>query len=611
MVGLGFGLGLGLIKSSGGFPAPFVVANRPRFPFFGSSLGNQYRAQASATGGWNDQTKVYYDPDTSGGTQLMATDGAFLFRSWAENASGTQWQIDDSSDPDDPDTWVRGNAYSTRLAGLTSGAETADLAVVYQMVNDSNPLSGVTKAKYKQGLDKYWEFIQVDFVKIQRMYINIEDRQFGGSPSDANVQIVREAELEYVSENTHAVALPFKVHVDMADASHKTTAAYQGPMPILDVRAIAADTRKAIGGKRGAQVISATWETDHALFDVQHDLGTDLTVPSLSGTTIAYDNNGTVTKGSGASKVTTTRFKVDFDGVGFLTPDGNDELKVLYGAMNNLSQTSPEAIVDNYSTPYSLFPAVITPTISDPLLGSYDEDGVWSAMAFTYDMSAKAGVRTLSGSDVTDITERGGNSFTANAGYEATYEADNNGALVAPDALTAYVIDTAFTGSDAHLLFVAFYVPSTVAADGTLLGFGDATSIQTSLRTALRIDTSKNLEWWQNAASGAEELVSAMSTGWHVLCINFKDADNADFYFDSTALTGTFDPRGSPVGNLSGQTHVWMLGGAFTSGGFNGISGAKIGRLWGRAGTAHDAANDSSIASIMTWLADHHGVTLS
>ena len=352
-----------------------------------------------------------------------------------------------------------------------------------------------------------------------------------------------------------------------------------------------------ITGTIGPQVTAATWETDHALLTVSHDDGSDITVPSGSEECFAFDIDGTVYQASATSRVDATTIKVDFDNVGFFTPDTDDSFKVGYGAMNGLSRTSPEVVVDNATNALPLRLSVITPTISDPLL----------SMDFDYDLSPKAGVRTDSSGDITQITERGGNTFISASGNYATYSS-SNGSLVAPDATTAYYLNSSNTGSAEHLVFLAFFVPSTIANQGIIWGAGSSASVQPTPRTSLILNTSGNLQWYQNQSSGVETLGSATTNAWNIVCLDFQSTSNADAYINSTSTTHTFDPRD----NMPTQTVPWVMAGdTDASANLDGVASLELARCWGRFGASHGEAGDASISDIMTYLAGNYGATLS
>ena len=227
-------------------------------------------------------------------------------------------------------------------------------------------------------------------------------------------------------------------------------------------------------------------------------------------------------------------------------------------------------------------------------------------MDFSYDMSAKAGVKTLSGSDVTQISERGGNAFISAAGNYATYDSAN-GALVAPDETTAYYLNSGFTASAAHLVFLLFYVPAAPTNDGIIWGMGSAASVQPTPRTSLLITDDGLVQWLQNDASGIEELGSINLGAWNIIALDFQSDAVCNAYINETTITHTFNPRD----NMITQTVPWIMGGDTGANiTLDGMAGLKMARAWGRFGAGHGEVGDASMSDIITYLASHYTVTL-
>jgi len=560
-------------------PTGLDFGSAPRGTVFYDSNGNFFRANASAAGGFNDLVEDLFG--ASGGTQDMSTDGQYLLQSLSNAVGGGgDALIDDVTDTDFAD-WTRTADYDTLYAALTSDADTSNVVYFFGGTNDANASSGVTKAKYKQGLLKLKEFIQADFVNVKAIILN----RVGaiGAGNDTNAQIVREALIELPDEDDFFIKGIDYYDQPRTDNAHPTTAAFQTNIAVRQSQNLGRHGGKITTGGFGASVTAATFEHYYVDLTITHDSGNALFVDSGCEDVFALDVGGTIYQPSLVTKLSNTSLRLSFEDSG-LDPADITAAKIGYGAMAGLTQARPEAVRDNAG--YALQSSSISVAQADPLIG----------MDFSYDMDAALSDKTFSGDDVTAITERGGNSFTSASGYYGTYDSYRK-AVFAPDITTAYEISAGATGSASHLFTVAFYVPATVGNQGVIIGFGNATSVQAEPRTSLLIDTNKDIQWYQNQTNGFEVIGRAV-TGWNIVVLDFVSASVCNAYLNDAAVH-TFDPRD----NMATQTHVWFLGGNHSGAtATDAPSGVGVGRVWGRFGVAHGAEGDASISSIITYL---------
>lgn len=573
------------------FPAPFVVVDTPRGTVFYDSLGNYAKTNASPTGGWNDQLEENFT--ASGGLQDMSSDGLFLLKSYAVSAGvGTKFLINDDSGTD-PAGWVRGATYWTSLYNaLTTDATSADFALVFGGTNDANASSGVTKSVYKQALAKFKEFYQADFVNSQFGILVILGRIHGGS--DANAQIVREAQLETIAEDdwwykgAEIWGQPYR------DSAHPTDASFIGEIAEMN-----SDTLKSISGKiplvgtYGMSVYGAQFETASVLMDIKHDGGDDITIVSGSSEIFGLDIDGTIHKATSLEKVTTQKIRAFFDGSDFDADDIGD-LKVVYGAMDGLTEATPETIKDNATTSKYLQSSVLTPTVINPMIGK----------DFSLDLSVKLGTRTGSPA-ISAVTDRSGQTWNAVAGREATYDATklgNFGALVAPDDETAYVNSVNITALAWNRVYLVMKIPDTVPAGrSNIFGWGTSAGAQTTPRTSLRINGNGELEWHQNNASGIELLSGDVRGQTVVICLDVPSTGEMNVYINEVLPSTTFDPRD----NIPSQTRCWIFGGDDAGTGSVDIcaSGLEIGYFnWHTSAT--EPVNIPTIEDMMNYLMD-------
>lgn len=575
---------------------PFVAEDAPRGTSMYDSLGDYRKSNASASGGFNDQIEVYFT--TAGGLQDFSTSGAMLLKSTATAAGGSTYLIDDDSGSD-PSGWVRSTLYNTLLSNLTTNANTSDYVAVFSGLNDANASGGLTKTEYKNALQKLKEFIQADFENVQWIQINPVHRSAGGSPSDTQFQIVREAQLETIAEDSF-----FKRGVEVydqahRDAAHPTDAAFQGDIAKREAKVIAKIARKSVTGVYGPIVTAADFQTDSVILTVAHDAGTDLTVTGGSEDTFGVSVDGTVYQPSAVSRVSATSLKLDFDG-GDFDATNIEQLNVVYGAMEGLTQATPETVKDNATDAMPLQSRVLTPTVSDPLIGT----------PTTLDLSAKLGAKTMSGAGVTEITDRiGSNNWDlAVSSYEATYDATafgGSGGLIAPDNTTSYRNDANITALAWNRFYYVIEVPETVPADCHILGFGSSTGAQPTPRCSLLLHTDGEIIWQRTQGEGEASLVADARGQRIVMCFDSPSVSEANVYVNDASPV-TFDPRD----NIPGQTRVWLFGGDDAGTDIVDITcpGLKVARFhWVTA--ASEPTGLPSISSVMTYLQSHYTAT--
>jgi len=587
------GLGLGFTKGGAAFPSSFVVAGSPRSLLGYDSNAHYERGEAAQVNGYRDAIEAVFGAES--GTQNFAISGCYLLKSTRVAASGVYSLIND--DDVDSANWTRDTQYSTMLAAITAPADENDVLHILGGTNNANAAGGITKAEYKAGMLKLWEFIQADFVNIQAIVKSPVHRILAaGSPDDAQFELIRTADTELDAENTWFFLGSERYMDDLRDNAHFSVATLRGRTEEARAKDLGYAFKADLSaGSFGPLPVSAEFISNKMRVTLTHDAGTDITVTSGCEDIFAIFVDGTAHQPSSVVRVDATKIDLIFD-EGNFDPVDLETCVCVYGAMAGLSQASPEVVKDNATFAQPLRRAVLTPTNSDPLFG----------MTYTYDMDAVLGDKTLSGSDVTAITERSGNNFVSSAGYYCTYSSAN-GSLVATDDDTGYRTDTAFTGSAAHLMFMLFYAPATPATKGVIWGTGDTAGVQVMPRTSLLLDTNGDVDWFQNQTNSAQEIGSANLGGWNVVCLDFQSTSVCNAYLNSTTPV-TFDPRD----NMPTQTHAWFAGGNFSGdAATDGVANAEYARVWGRAGAGHGAVGDASVSDIMTYLAGLKSVTLS
>lgn len=588
MLGLG-NLSSGLMKNIGGISFP----EDPRTTVFYDSLGNYFKTQASTADGYNDQVEVYFT--SSGGVQDMSTDGCFLLKSTSDAAGGSNFLIDDT-DADEAN-WTRSTLYSSQLSALTSNADTSDCITLFGGTNDANASGGITKAKYKQGLSKLKEFIQADFVNAQFVILNIFSR-IQGSTADATAQAVKDAQIETIAEDSFFRRGIEFGDQDFRDASHPTDAAFAGDMALRQAKTLARYGGKTgIAGVFGPSITAASFDTESLTLTVSHDLGTALTLPDGSTEQMGLDVDGTIYEPSSYEQDGNSLRLVfedkDFD------PEDLGEIKINYGAMGYLSQTSPAVILDNATDPLPLQTNKLTPTNNDPLFGA----------PYTIDVIPQLGLKTYSGDNVSAVSGRGAvNLSSTSATTYGTYFAPafyGAGALVAKDNRTAYLSSSNTTMGAWNRVYLVLEVPASVPETCHIFGYGSSAGAQTTPRCSLLLNTDGTLSWFQNQSSGSTVVSGDIRNSKVVVCFDHPDTTTASITVNEETPV-TFDPRD----NIPGQTRFWFFAGDDDSGATavdKTCVGLKIGRIW-----AHTAASEPSgtpsVATVMSGLISHYRV---
>lgn len=581
-----FGLGLGFNKDGVIFPRPFVVANRPRGVAFYDSVGNQFRAQVTATGGFNDIMKTYFDP-TAGGVALMSTDGCSLLKSVETAAGGTTFMINDDSGSD-PSGWTRGAQYSTNLSALTVTANTVDYVFIISGINDANPSGGSTKAKTKQALTKLKEFIREDFPNVQCAFLHIVHRNDDAGASNTQMQIIREAQLEICAEDSWFKRGPDTYDLDMQDQSHFTTAIYQTTFAERYAKAIAYYFKKIpLLGVLGPDVTAVSFNSEYMDLTVAQDAGTDFaTISAGAQNTLALDVGGSIIKPASVERVNTTTLRAWFDDKGAMSGKLNSAY-VAYGHMNELAQTSATVIKDNASDARPLRSKVISSvTNNDPL---------WD-LSLNVDLLPRTGTKTYSsGALVSGITDRTGIAWSSAAGDEATYDATLFGGLGGLQSSDGnrflQSADNSWTVSNTGFGGIVFEFPATTPASKYLLTF------EGSNQVAFYITNGGALYYQQNSANGVELISGAddLRSKKNTLIWNFRSLTEVDFYLNGRSVL-TIDPRDSLISwnrltifnRLTGDT--------------GGITPLNIARVFHR-----NTAYSGDVTVIRDWLRTHYG----
>lgn len=577
-------LSLGLMKSSQNKNAKKLPSSILTIPPY-NSLGALQKTNASA---FNTQITAFFD-GSGGVASSMTSSGSSLLESIAKNinSGATNFWVNNDG--------TRSDYYLTKISEVTQNLDDINTALLYGGTNESHPDSGITKELMKFGLEKFVQFLRED-MGIVYTFLTLNHRAMGGTINDANWQIVKEAQLEFIAQTSNVFPAAEIYDLAIADAPdnvHPSASAYASEIPRRQAQQMAKYyKRSGASGASGPTISGAEFRTDHILLDIAHDQandGNDLSVPSGCELVFAYDVGGTIYRASDVERLNSTTLKVNFDNKGFMTPSGDHSFKIGYGAMVGLDRAAPEVVRDNASNPLPLRQSIITPIVADPFIG----------MDYTFDLSAKAGIRTITGADITQITDRSNAIFTSSAGRYPHYSA---GALVDPDASTS-LRSPVFSSNNQMMGFIVADIPETIPNNARpFLCFGGSTTGQTSSRSAFGLYANGHIYVGRNAANNFEVFEQDYRGQRIILGFNCNASGNVDIYLNSGNITRSFIAHAS----FAAQTYMWLFALSHSE---SGNIGVGIPRIWFR-NQAHGLENDTSISNCIHYLADAYEITL-
>lgn len=595
------GMGLGLTKRRG-ISAPaelkLAVCMDSLALRFGSDAGTPDNVAEFIS-----QAEVYYGSGNVS-VEKFAQGGLALREDWA-NANGATavyfWE---------QDTSLPSAKLTSLVAAGISDTDAINAVLIFSGTNDADNVleaafgSTYTKAQFKTSFQELCAYLYNDLFPNARFIGVVPFHRNDSGPNYTQCyQAVMEAQLESAEEVSYIKLFPSIVDVDLDDAVHPTgeeqvdpsTAAFQAVIAPRMAEACASYHGKTQGSRTGPQMSTAEMMADHILVTVTHDKGTDITVPANAQRGFRADDDGTALTIDSVSRESATTFKIDLPDQGINT-GSTYTLYHSYGHTEALSRTSAEIIKDNTTNTLALVQGPISVT---------EGDLIRQLTGLEVDINPRAGTKTYSGSDVTDITGAvtiGGT--TATAGRYPQYDDtafSGAGALFDPDGSTHMLTDGNHTTGSTCFLGIVVDFPASPASNYDFLSFGSSSFGNTNAR--FQINTSGNLLWYQNEASGAETLIEGIDGQKNIILANFKSASEVDFYINGTSVTATFDPRDS----FNSLNRFWLFMRNTT---FSSFQDLKIGRFFFKTG-AHDASNDPSISDIVNYLNDTYSVGLS
>lgn len=532
----------------------------------------------------------------------FAQGGLQLPETWATIKSNTVYFWEDTT-----------SQPSTKLTGLISAGITTPSAVnaviLFLGTNDigtslqtAYDAATITKAQYKTAYKELAAYLkQTAFPAARFIGIVPYHRNDGSVTSTTLSQAIKEATLEAIDEVTYMKLMPCIWDVDLADSVHPTgeeqvdpaTAAYQAVILPRMAEAVATYHGKTSGSTVGPKMTTAELKSDHILVTVTHDKGTDITVPSNSKVGFRVDDDGSALTINDITRQSATTFKVDLPNQN-LNAASVYKLYASYGQTAGLAATSAEVIVDNSTNTLSLVQGLITVTEADPIR---------QLTNLVADMNARSGTKTLSGSDVTVITDSTGNTFTSAAGRYPQYDDtafSGAGALFGPDTTTHMRHGSNFTASSTGFGGCVFLVPASPDGDAEFLFFGSNTtgSQRCGLRYAV---TGDKLQWRNNEADGIQDIKTGGVAGTpHIVLWNFNSNSSLDLYINSLTPINI-----DPYDALGSQVRMWMFTRTTTQ---TGCTNLQIARAFHK-NSAHDSGSDPPISEIVTYLADKYSVS--
>ena len=474
---------------------------------------------------------------------------------------------------------------------LGSNDKTEDLEADYiaGTINDTQYITALTElCAYL----KDTAFPSAEFILLQRFH-RYETTNF---PSPRLIEAIKRNQQAVIDNVSYVHSLPDIWETDLEDATHPSQSAYED---VINPRM--GDVIAQLHGKTtnkslvGPKITSAVLNADHVIATIEHDQGTDITVPTDASFGFRYNLSDDEATGDNATgdvtKIDTTTIKIDLPDINVGTGT-TEKLYTTYGRTNALSQTDAEAIVDNTTIP--------CPLRQGPVI-VVESDLVRQLTNLELDMNARASSKTLSGSDVTNVG--GLIEFESTSGRYPEYDDTafgGAGALVAPDAATHMKSSSDFATEDTCMIGIVFETPVSNSANLTFFSTGESGFGDTGC--SLLLTSTGELDFGRNQGNGYEELDGSAFGKKFIVILNYKGVDDLDIYINSTTPNNV-----DPKDGFNTRERIWLFG-RTTS--VDSPVDLKIARVFKKDG-AHDAVNDPSIADLMGYLNTQYNVGLT
>lgn len=386
-----------------------------------------------------------------------------------------------------------------------------------------------TKAAYKTYYKEFLAQLKSDFPNAT-IFMNILNRTVLSGDFDSSYNIVRQAQLEIISEVSYVVKGIDDYDLPMVDNFHLTQAGAE-EYAEREARINAKELGYSVSGASGAYISGLQLKTDRVEFTVNHDAGDDWTAPSASGG-MELEVDGSAAGISEVVKVSSTKGQILF-------PEGEAPLAgevvtgfVNYGDGGALGST-PSVAIDNAANAMPFQSAAnLTVTSGDPLA---DLDNV------RFRIHARGSAKTYSsGNTVDTVAAIDGTGFSEYVAGQAPEFTDDY--LRFTDNTDRLLLDSDFTAGAVCSIMICGELPSSLPTFGVIGGF--ARTAGTSDNDCRLITQNNTMSFQSNSLPSVEIFATGLTGGDRfAVLLRFNGADDAEAFYNSTTAGASFDPR--------------------------------------------------------------------
>ena len=404
------------------------------------------------------------------------------------------------------------------------------------------------------------------------------------------MEAIRRIQYKVAANRANVHILPPYWGLVLADSVHPTGASYIA-MAQAEAAHIAYVLGKVSLPNDGMSVSSAVVDELGILLNIDHDNGTDFTVPVFGEGVEAFQ----ITEGSqvhnfdGFERVNANQLRL-YTGASF----GGDNIQIdtIYGSLYDLGQGEPPMVRDNSAYTLPFIDQVVN--VTNPLRAN---DPILRLTNRAYYVRPTNGKTMTSGNEFSSIASVDGTKFTAtNDDWELVPSAFDGVGGIRPTTINAGLRGDGGLLNNPNAFMIGLVVDIQENGDILLLGsdsfgpFGSAAFfVDSGNLQAYRFDSSPSLPTLATNVIGQRLAI----------IIDCQDQSSMDIYINGHSAPISFDPWS----NFFGWTTL------FLNGGRNYGSASNIfGCAWAKSG-GHDAANDPSIEELMNKMKGDYNIS--
>lgn len=485
-------LGLGLGLSAHARAGQTSIINNAITLATGQSLQNHKFTQFAGAGdtAFLAEAALHF-PGTTAHTNA-AEDNQYLTKSSydASGDTGGRYFWDDT-------TSLKGLNYISLIDPIANKSTYTALLIDLGQSDGVNASFPHSKAQYKTFYKEFLTQLRLDFPNAT-IFMNVLNRTALAGDFDVNYNLVRQAQLEIISEVSYVKKGIDSYDLPMVDNFHFTQSGTE-LYAEREARAIGKALGQNVTGANGPAITSLVSRTDRIEFTVSHDAGTDWSSPLSGNGQFAIEDDGTSANLESVTRTGATTGLI-------LLPEGTAPMHgsalngfVNYGDGGALGST-PDIALDNATNPMPFQSAAnIAVTNGDPI---QDLDNIITRLhargcAKTYSSgNIVSGITALEGKNYSEYVAGEGPEFTDNYFRFAR----NTDRIIA---------DSDFANSSIFTIGLCGTLPATIPSFSVFGGF--ANTAGTSSNNARLYLSSGGIVTYQAVNSGSGSLGSALS----------------------------------------------------------------------------------------------------